>query len=137
MNEYSNKVMEHFKSPQNAGIIDNADGIGHVGDPDCGDFLRVFIKVENRVISDVKYLIHGCPASIACASAMTELVKGRDIDDALMIKNEDIVKALDGLPEHKQHCSNLGAFAIKKAILNYIHKNSNQYSYPQTPGFSN
>ncbi len=137
MNEYSEKVIEHFRNPRNAGSIDNADGVGEVGDPGCGDFLRVYIKVESRIISDVKYQIHGCPASIACASAMTELVIGNDIDDALMIKNEDIVNALDGLPEHKQHCSNLGAFAVKKAILNYIQRNQAQYSYlQQTPGFS-
>jgi nitrogen fixation protein NifU and related proteins len=120
MNEYSEKVYEHFKNPRNAGIIDNADSIGEMGDPDCGDFLRVFIKISDEIVRDVKYQIHGCPASIACVSAMTELVTGQNIYDALMIKEEDIVNALDGLPEHKKHCSNLGAAAFKIAPLNYM-----------------
>jgi nitrogen fixation protein NifU and related proteins len=120
MNEFSEKVMEHFKNPRNAGMIDNADGIGEFGDPGCGDFLRVFIKISDDIIRDIKYQIRGCPASIACASAMSELVIGQNIDDAIMLKEEDIINALDGLPEHKQHCSNLGAVAFKIALLNYM-----------------
>ena len=122
MNEYSEKVIEHFRNPKNAGIIDNADGIGEAGDAECGDFLRVFVRIKDKMIQDVKYQIHGCPASIACASAMTELVAGRAIDDAVLISEEDIIKALDGLPEHKQHCSNLGAAAFKRAVLDYWEK---------------
>ncbi|MBN2401819.1 MAG: iron-sulfur cluster assembly scaffold protein [Spirochaetes bacterium] len=125
MNEYSDKVYEHFKKPRNAGTIEEADGIGEAGDSNCGDFLRVYIKIDSDNIADVKYLIHGCPASIACASVMTELAIGQNIEDAVMISDEDIINALDGLPDHKQHCSNLGATGLKNAIMNYWDKNKN------------
>lgn len=122
MIEYSEKVVEHFHSPRNAGVIEDANGIGEIGDLSCGDFLRVYIKVENDVVTDVKYQIQGCPAAIACASAMTELAIGRHLDDAMMISEDDIVNALDGLPEIKLHCSNLGAAGLKKAITDYFEK---------------
>ncbi len=122
MNAYSEKVIDHFQKPRNAGIIENADGVGEFGDPGCGDFLKVFLRVEGDVVADIRYQIRGCPASIACASAMSELAIGRSLDDAMMIVDEDIVEALDGLPEHKLHCSNLGAVGLKKAITDYFER---------------
>ena len=120
MNRYSNKVLEHFRNPRNAGIIDDANGVGEIGDPDCGDFMKVYIKVEGDIVTDVKYQIKGCPASIACASTMTELALGKNLDDAMMITDDDIVNALDGLPEFKIHCSALGAAGLQKAIMDYF-----------------
>jgi len=122
MGIYSKKVLEHFNNPKNAGVIDDANGIGEIGDPECGDFMKVYIKIEDDVVADIKYQIRGCPASIACASAMTELAKGKNIDDAMMISDDDIVNALDGLPEFKIHCSALGATGLQKAIMDYFNK---------------
>jgi nitrogen fixation NifU-like protein len=120
MVEYSEKVLQHFQNPKNAGVIEDADGIGEINVQECGDLLRVFIKVEKDVVTDVKYQIRGCPAAIACASAMTELAIGKNIEDALMVSEDDIVEALDGLPEFKLHCSNLGAAGLRMAIVNYF-----------------
>jgi nitrogen fixation NifU-like protein len=122
MFEYSEKVLQHFQNPKNAGIIEDADGIGEINVQECGDLLRVFIKVENDVITDVKYQIRGCPAAIACASAMTELAIGKGIEDAMRVSEDDIVEALDGLPEFKLHCSNLGIAGLRMAIINYFEK---------------
>ena len=122
MSEYSAKVIEHFRSPKNVGTIEDADGIGEVGDPDCGDFMKVFIKLEDNIIVDVKYQIRGCPASIACASVMTELALGRNLDDAMIFDENEIVEALDGLPEQKLHCSNLGAAGLKKAVMDHFER---------------
>jgi len=126
---YSKKVLEHFKDPKNAGYMEDPDGIGEIGDPDCGDFLRVFIKVDDNIIKDVKYQIRGCPASIACASAMTEMAKGKDLDEAMMITDDDIVNELDGLPEFKIHCSALAATGLQKAIIDYFEKYINKKNY--------
>lgn len=120
MNEYSDIVLDHFHNPRNVGIINNHDGMGEIGDPGCGDFLRVYIKVDDNFIIAVRYQIRGCPASIACASVMTELVIGKDLDEAMLLEDMDIVKALGGLPEYKLHCSNLGATGLKKAIMNHL-----------------
>ena len=122
MTRYSDKVMEHFANPRNAGVIEEADGIGEIGDPDCGDFMKVFIKIDKHTVMDVKYQIRGCPASIACASAMTELAIGKDLDDVMMISDDDIVAALDGLPEFKVHCSALGAGGLQMAVIDYFDK---------------
>jgi len=122
MNEYSDKVIEHFQNPKNVGVIEDADGIGEIGDTDCGDSMKVFIKVENDILTDVKYQIRGCPASIACASVMTELAIGKNIDDALMLNDMDIVDALDGLPEFKIHCSVLSAAVLQRAVSDYFEK---------------
>jgi len=126
MTEYSEKVMDHFNNPRNAGIIENANGIGEIGDPSCGDILRVFTKVEDDVVTDIKYQIRGCPAAIACASAMTELAIGKNLDDAMMLSEDDIVDALDGLPEFKIHCSAMGAAGLRKAIMDYFEKYVNK-----------
>jgi len=122
MTHYSDKVIEHFSNPRNAGFIENASGVGEIGDPDCGDFMRVSIKIGKHIVTDVKHQIKGCPASIACASAMTEMAIGKDLDDAMMISDDDIVDALDGLPEFKIHCSALGASGLQKAIIDYFDK---------------
>ena len=122
MIQYSEKVISHFRQPKNVGSISDANGVGEIGDPECGDFMKVFLKVEDDTIVDVKYQIKGCPASIACASAMTELAMGKNLDDAMMISDDDIVNALDGLPEFKIHCSALGATGLQKAIINYFER---------------
>ncbi len=126
MSLYSAKVLEHFRKPKNAGTIEDANGVGEIGDPGCGDFLRVYIKVEHDVVRDVKYEIRGCPAAIACASAMTELAIGKNLDDAMMIADDDIVEALDGLPEFKIHCSALGAAGLRTAIVDYFERYVNK-----------
>ncbi len=122
MSEYSEKVLDHFRNPRNAGIIEDASGVGEIGDPSCGDFLRVFIKVIGDEVSEIKYQIRGCPAAIACASAMTEIATGRSLDDAMMISEDDIVNVLDGLPEYKVHCSALGAAGLRTAIMDYFNR---------------
>jgi nitrogen fixation protein NifU and related proteins len=124
MIEYSAKVIDHFKNPRNVGAMEDANGIGEIGDPDCGDFMKVFIKVEDQIVKDVKYQIKGCPASIACASAMTELAMGKHLDDAMFISDDDIIEALDGLPDFKVHCSALGASGLAHAIMDYFEKST-------------
>jgi nitrogen fixation NifU-like protein len=119
---YSRKVLEHFNNPKNAGVIEDANGVGEVGDADCGDFMKVYLKVEDDMVKDVKYQIKGCPASIACASAMTELAIGKPLDDVMCLSEDDIVDALDGLPEFKLHCSVLGAVGLRRAIIDYFEK---------------
>lgn len=116
---YSDMVIDHFINPRNAGYIPDPDGVGVEGDPSCGDFLRIYINVKNNCISDIKFEIFGCPAAIATSSILTELVKGKDIDEALKVTDMDVVKALGGLPDPKVHCSNLGAGALHQAIRNY------------------
>jgi nitrogen fixation NifU-like protein len=117
---YSEKVVAHFKEPRNAGVLEDADGIGEIGGPTSGDFLRVFIRVKDNTITDVKYQIKGCPAWIAVASAMTELAIGKDLDDALMLTDEVVLEALDGLPDDKLHYSVLGITGLRKAIQDHF-----------------
>ncbi len=117
---YKEKVFEHFTSPRNVGHLENADGTGTVGDPSCGDYLRIYIKVKYHRIVDIKFEIMGCPAAIATSSILTEMVKGMSLDEAWMISDEDVLSALGGLPEHKEHCSNLSTGALKEAINNYV-----------------
>ena len=122
MLNYSDKVMDHFKNPRNYGTIKNADGIGEIGEPECGDHMKVYIKVENNIVKEIKYQILGCPAAIACASAMTELVMGKSLNDAILISDDDIVDYIDGLPEFKVHCSALGASGFRVAVMDYYSK---------------
>jgi len=119
---YSKKVMEHFQNPRNVGIIKNADGAAEVGNPVCGDMVTFYIKVKDNRIEDVKFQTLGCGAAIACSSIVTEIVKGKTIEEARKITNLDAVKALGGLPKHKFHCSNLGASALHAAIDDYQKK---------------
>ncbi|HLR34594.1 MAG TPA: iron-sulfur cluster assembly scaffold protein [Tissierellales bacterium] len=119
---YSNKVIEHFMTPRNVGSMVDADAEGSYGDPNCGDSLNIYIKVENNVIKDISFLVFGCTASVATSSMTTVLAKGKTIEEALKIEEEDIVDALDGLPENKLHCSNLGVQALRSAINDYLGK---------------
>ena len=122
MEAYSEKVMEHFRNPRNVGEIENPDGIGHVGNPLCGDIMELYIKVEDNTIVDAKFKTFGCGAAIATSSIVTELVKGKKIDEALAISNKAVVEALGGLPAIKIHCSVLAEQALKSAIEDYIEK---------------
>ncbi|MEJ2182646.1 MAG: Fe-S cluster assembly scaffold protein NifU [Nitrospirota bacterium] len=116
---YSEKVMEHFMNPRNVGEIPDADGVGEEGNPTCGDAMKLTIKVENDVITDVKFKTFGCGAAIAVSSMVTEMAKGKTVDEALKITKESVANELEGLPPQKMHCSNLGATALRKAIEDY------------------
>jgi len=119
---YSDKVMDHFMSPRNVGEIDNADGVGEVGNPVCGDMMTFYIKVDDNHISDVKYKTFGCGAAIAVSSMVSEMAKGKTLEEAKKITPALVAKELEGLPKNKYHCSNLGAQALNKAINNYLKK---------------
>lgn len=119
---YSEKVMDHFANPRNVGEIPDADGVGEVGNPKCGDIMRMYIKVDGDVITDVKFKTFGCGAAIATSSMATELIKGKKIEDALKLTNKAVMEALDGLPPVKVHCSVLAEQAIKSAVADYYKK---------------
>jgi len=119
---YSKKVMEHFQHPRNVGEIKNPDGVGHVGNPICGDIMELYIKVKDNKIVDAKFKTFGCGAAIATSSMVTEMVKGKTIEEALKISNRAVAEALDGLPPIKMHCSVLGEDALKSAIEDYLGK---------------
>ncbi len=119
---YSDKVMDHFRNPRNVGDMENPDGIGHVGNPVCGDIMELYIKVDADTITDAKFKTFGCGAAIATSSMVTEMVKGKSIDEALQISNKAVVEALDGLPPVKVHCSVLAEEALKSAIEDYLSK---------------
>ncbi len=117
---YSDKVMDHFQNPRNMGKIEDADLVGEVGNPTCGDIMKIYIDIdENEKIKDIKFNTFGCGAAVATSSMVTELVKGKTLDEAMDITNEEIAEALDGLPPAKMHCSNLAADAVKDAIKKY------------------
>ncbi len=122
MSSYTDKVMEYFKNPHNVGEIPDADGVGTVGNPVCGDIMKLFIKVEGNVIKDAKFKTFGCGAAIATSSMITDIVRGKTIEDALKVSNKEVVKALGGLPDVKMHCSVLAEQALKKAIKDYLKK---------------
>lgn len=119
---YSELTLEHFQKPQNVGKMDDADAIGMVGDPSCGDTLMMFIKVDGEIISDIKYLVFGCAGSIATSSMASTMIKGKSIEEVLTLSDQDVVDALGGLPAEKEHCSNLGIQAVHAAIRNYREK---------------
>jgi len=119
---YSEKVMEHFMNPRNVGEIEDADGVGQVGNPVCGDIMTIYIKVKDDVITDIKFMTFGCGAAIATSSMVTELVKGKTIEEALAITNKDVAEELEGLPPIKMHCSLLAEEGLKAAIENYKKK---------------
>ena len=123
MEEYSEKVMDHFMNPRNVGVIEDADAIGEVGNPRCGDIMRMYLKIKDNVIEDIKFQTFGCGAAVATSSMVTELVKGKTLEEALKVTKMDVADALDGLPPIKMHCSNLAEEAIKLAIENYRKKN--------------
>ena len=117
--EYSQKVMEHFMNPRNVGVIENADGVGRVGNPVCGDLMEMSVKIQDEVITDIKFRTFGCGAAIATSSMATELIKGKTIESALELTNRAIAEALDGLPPIKMHCSVLAADALRVALADY------------------
>ena len=119
---YSEKVMDHFQNPRNVGTIENADGVGKVGNPVCGDMMEFYIKVKDNHIEDVKFKTFGCGAAIAVSSMVSEMAMGKTLEEAMSITNDDVAEELDGLPKNKLHCSNLGADALHKAIENYREK---------------
>lgn len=119
---FTDTVIEHFMSPHNAGSMPDADAEGSSGDPDCGDSLTIYLKVKDRVIEDIRFMVFGCVAAVATSSMTTELAKGKTLDEALKLTDLDIVNALGGLPENKLHCSVLGESALKDAIHNYLTK---------------
>ena len=124
---YSEKVMDHFRNPRNVGRIDDADGIGEVGNARCGDIMKMYIKVENGVIVDVKFNTFGCGSAIASSSMATEMIKGKPIEQALELTNKAVAEALDGLPAHKLHCSVLAEQAIRAAIKDYYDRHGIEY----------
>lgn len=125
---YSEKVMDHFQNPRNVGKMDDADGIGEVGNAKCGDIMKMYIKVENGIISDVKFNTFGCGSAIASSSMATEMIKGKPIDEALQLTNKAVAEALDGLPAHKMHCSVLAEEAVRAAVKDYYDKNGIAYN---------
>ena len=120
--DYSEKVLDHFTNPRNVGEIPDADGVGTVGNPKCGDIMKMFLKIENNVIVDCKFKTFGCGAAIATSSMATELIKGKTVDEALQLTNKAVVEALDGLPAVKVHCSVLAEEAVKSAVADYYKK---------------
>ena len=120
---YSDKVLDHFTNPRNVGEIENADGVGEVGNATCGDIMKIYLKIEDNVITDVKFKTFGCGAAIATSSMATEMIKGKTLKEALQLTNKAVAEALDGLPEVKMHCSLLAEEAVKAAIEDYIAKN--------------
>ena len=124
---YSDKVMDHFRNPRNVGQMDDADGIGEVGNAKCGDIMRMYIKVNDGVITDVKFNTFGCGSAIATSSMATELIKGKPIEEAMELSNKAVVEALDGLPVHKIHCSVLAEQAVRAAVKDYYDKNGIAY----------
>ena len=122
---YSEKVMDHFMNPRNVGEIEDADGIGEVGNARCGDIMRMYLKIENNVIVDVKFKTFGCGSAIASSSMATELIKGKSVSEAMELTNKAVTEALDGLPAHKLHCSVLAEEAIQSALNDFYSKYPN------------
>ncbi len=119
---YSDKVMDHFRNPRNVGSMENADGIGEVGNAKCGDIMKIYLKIDDDVVSDVKFETFGCGSAIASSSMATELIKGKPLNEVLELTNKAVTEALDGLPAHKLHCSVLAEEAIKAAVDDYHRK---------------
>ena len=130
---YSEKVMDHFTNPRNVGKIEDADGIGEVGNAKCGDIMKIYLKIENDIIVDVKFNTFGCGSAIASSSMATELIKGKPLSEALTLTNKAVAEALDGLPAHKMHCSVLAEEAIRAAIKDYYDKNGIAYDKAEFP----
>ena len=124
---YSEKVMDHFRHPRNVGVIENASGVGEVGNAKCGDIMTMYLQIEDDIITDVKFETFGCGSAIASSSMATELIKGKPVSEALQLTNKAVAEALDGLPAHKLHCSVLAEEAIKSALKDYYDKNGIAY----------
>ena len=130
---YSEKVMDHFRNPRNVGVIEDADGIGEAGNPVCGDIMKIYLKIDNDIITDVKFETFGCGSAIASSSMATELIKGKPISEANELTNKAVTEALDGLPAHKLHCSVLAEEAIRLALRDYFDKNNIPYDPAEYP----
>ena len=130
---YSEKVMDHFRNPRNVGLIEDADAVGEVGNAKCGDIMKIYLKIDNDVITDVKFETFGCGSAIASASMATELIKGKPLSEALELTNRAVVEALDGLPTHKIHCSVLAEEVIKAALKDYYDRNGIAYDPAMFP----
>ena len=120
---YSETVMDHFRNPRNVGVIEDADGVGEVGNVQCGDIMKIYLKINEGIISDVKFETFGCGSAIASSSIATEMIKGKPVAEAMALTNRAVAEALDGLPAHKLHCSVLAEEAIKKALQDYYERN--------------
>ena len=134
---YSEKVMDHFMNPRNVGCIENADGVGEIGNAKCGDIMKIYLKIENEIIVDAKFETFGCGSAIASSSMATEMIIGKSIHEALELSNKAVVEALDGLPAHKVHCSVLAEEAIKSALKDYYDKNGIAYDKKLFPDCEN
>ena len=130
---YSEKVMDHFMNPRNVGSIENADGVGEVGNAKCGDIMKIYLKIEDDIIKDVKFETFGCGSAIASSSMATELIKGKTVDEALAVTNKQVVDALGGLPAYKLHCSVLAEESIKAAVKDYYDRNNIPYDHSKFP----
>ena len=130
---YSEKVMDHFRNPRNVGVIEDADGVGEVGNAKCGDIMKIYLKIDNDTITDVKFETFGCGSAIASSSMATELIKGKPVSEAMELTNKAVAEALDGLPAHKLHCSVLAEEAIKAALKDYYEKSGIEYDASQFP----
>ncbi|MBQ7566396.1 MAG: Fe-S cluster assembly scaffold protein NifU [Oscillospiraceae bacterium] len=134
---YSEKVMDHFRNPRNVGTIEDANGVGEVGNAKCGDIMRVYLKVEDGIIVDVKFETFGCGSAIASSSMATEMIKGKPLSEALTLTNKAVAEALDGLPAHKMHCSVLAEEAIRNAVKDYYDRAGIEYDPKQFPDCHN
>ena len=130
---YSEVVMDHFMNPRNVGVIEDADGVGEVGNAKCGDIMKIYLKIENDTIVDVKFETFGCGSAIASSSMATEMIKGKPLSEALQLTNRAVAEALDGLPAHKMHCSVLAEEAIKSAVKDYYDRNGIAYDKAMFP----
>ena len=130
---YSEKVMDHFRNPRNVGMIEDADGVGEVGNAKCGDIMKIYLKIEDDIVVDVKFETFGCGSAIASSSMASELIKGKPVSDVQQLTNRAVVEALDGLPAHKVHCSVLAEEAIKLALKDYYDRNGIVYDQKEFP----
>ena len=130
---YSEKVMDHFLHPRNVGVIEDADGVGEVGNAKCGDIMKIFLKIDDGIVTDAKFSTFGCGSAIASSSMATEMIKGKPVDQLLELTNKAVVEALDGLPAYKLHCSVLAEEAVKAALKDYFDKNGIPYDPAQFP----
>ena len=131
---YSEKVMDHFANPRNVGKLEDASGVGEVGNAKCGDIMKMYINVENDVITDIKFNTYGCASAIATSSMATEMIKGKPLSEAMKLTNKAVIEALDGLPPAKVHCSVLAEEAIKAAIADYYHRQGIEMEVPGCDG---
>ena len=130
---YSEKVMDHFRNPRNVGAMEDADGVGEVGNAKCGDIMKIYLKIEDEVVRDVKFETFGCGSAIAASSMATELIKGKPVSEAMELTNRAVVEALEGLPAHKIHCSVLAEEAIKMAVKDYYDRTGKDYDHRSFP----